>query len=106
MILTYLQKKVDRLDITNVDILEEALQFKEQKEKIKQIKSQGKTIDVDKGESLEGIEEIIKSITKRKRNIEAENDENSYVIESVVEKELHALMAKYNIKINRRFVKM
>lgn len=106
MILTYLQKKVDRLDITNVDILEEALQFKEQKEKIKQIKSQGKTIDVDKGESLEGIEEIIKNITKRKRNIEAENDENSDVIESVVEKELHALMTKYNIKINRRFVKM
>ena len=29
-VLHYLKKKVDRLDVTNVDILEEALQFKEQ----------------------------------------------------------------------------
>ena len=28
-VLHYLKKKVDRLDVTNVDILEEALQFKE-----------------------------------------------------------------------------
>ena len=53
--------------MTNVDILEEALQFKEQIEKIKLIKARGTTSEVINGESLDGIEDIIRSVLARRK---------------------------------------
>lgn len=62
MILRYLTKKVDRLDVTQVDIVEDALSFKELEDKAERLKVRGSTEEVEKGESLQGIAEIIKAL--------------------------------------------
>lgn len=103
VILNYLQRKVARIDITNVNIIEEALQYQEYSEKINSIKVRGTSYEVEKGETLEGIEDIIKSMNLKKRGLDS--DPSAYA-ESATEKELRALMQRYNFKVNRKAVQL
>ena len=101
-ILKFLQKKIDKLDVTNIDVIEEAMQYQEQLDRIKSIRDRGTTHEVEQGESLEGIEEIIKSINEKQKAKPGalEVKDQFDMVETARIKQLHELMQKYNIKID------
>jgi hypothetical protein len=57
---------------------------------------------VDNGEELEGVEEIIKSLSKRRRDEDDESDnEDGEIPETALQIQLKELTQRYNIYIDR-----
>ncbi len=92
--------KVQRLDPSNTKLHEQALEYAQLKLKEQLIKVRGTSMDVESGEQLEGIEEIIKGLSQRRRLSESDNDEDE-IPESPIQIQLKELISKYNIKVDR-----
>lgn len=57
---------------------------------------------MDNGEELEGVEEIIKSLSKRRRDEDDESDnEDDEIPETALQIQLKELTQRYNIYIDR-----
>jgi hypothetical protein len=102
------------VDVTNVNIIEEALQYRELQDKIKEVRARGTTEEVLRGESLDGTMEIIKEVddskkrkSQNKRRLskdETESDEEQDKKEdedTAVQMQLKELAKRFNIKVDR-----
>lgn len=68
------------------------------------LKIRGTCEDVVNGEQLEGIEEIIKGLNRRRRPGESEDDLDEEIPETAIQIQLKELISRYNIKIDRQKV--
>ena len=102
----YLRDKVHkRLDVANLKLEQEAADYSELRHKQLMIKLRGTNQDVDNGEELEGVEEIIKSLSKRRRDEDDESDnEDDEIPETALQIQLKELTQRYNIYIDRQKV--
>ena len=62
MVMAFLKRNVEKMDMKNVDIIEEALGFHDELVKLRDLKVQGSTKEIEKGETLEGTDQIIRSL--------------------------------------------
>jgi hypothetical protein len=56
---------------------------------------------VDNGEELEGVEEIIKSLSKRRKDDDEESDKDEEIPDTALQIQLKELAQRYNIYIDR-----
>jgi len=80
---------------TGEDITEEARWQKEQRDRIRALKYQGLSLEEANGESLHGVNDILKLLSERKRDAAGEE-----AWRSPREQQALDLMAKFNIKVS------
>lgn len=93
------------MDTRQVDIISDAVLFQETLDKLKKMQMEGTTAEVMAGESIQGIDDIIKSIAEKQRvGGKKKSQDVQELPESEREQEVRQIMQRFNIKMTRDMV--